>query len=225
MTVRPNVGTGPGPITADGCAVAFYALVPAAGEAEIVHAALPPGASVREFGCGTGRILRGLAELGHPVCGVDESGDMLAHAADLDTVRAPIQTLELGREFDGVLLASSLINTPDTALRGAMLGAARRHTARGGRVVIQHHGPEWFDTVAPSNVDRDGIRFTIGEVRRDGPLLNTTVGYQVGDRRWTHHFTARRLGADELRQALREARFGDIDWLTEDGSWLTAPAL
>jgi 2-polyprenyl-3-methyl-5-hydroxy-6-metoxy-1,4-benzoquinol methylase len=65
-----HVGTGPGAITNDGCAVEFYALLPALGEPEIVHAAVPPGASILELGCGTGRILRPLAALGHPVTGV-----------------------------------------------------------------------------------------------------------------------------------------------------------
>ena len=36
-----NVGTGPGVITNDGCAVEFYALLPTFGEPEIVHAAVP----------------------------------------------------------------------------------------------------------------------------------------------------------------------------------------
>src|SRR5256885_6246035 len=64
-----NHSTGPGEITPDGCAVDFYALVPPAGEAAIVHGAVPAGASVLELGCGTGRILRPLATLGHPVLG------------------------------------------------------------------------------------------------------------------------------------------------------------
>ena len=34
------VGTGPGEITPDGCAVEFYALLPAMGEPEIVHDAV-----------------------------------------------------------------------------------------------------------------------------------------------------------------------------------------
>src|SRR6185369_7492593 len=81
-------GTGPGEITPDGCAVDLYAIIPPAGEAAIVDAAVPPGASVLELGCGTGRILRPLAEAGHPVLGVDESAGMLAALADLPTVRS-----------------------------------------------------------------------------------------------------------------------------------------
>ncbi|WP_163508863.1 class I SAM-dependent methyltransferase [Fodinicola acaciae] len=76
-----NVGTGQGPITPDGCAVDLYAQLPPAGEPEIVHAAIPPGGSVLELGCGTGRILRPLAAMGHDVVGVDESAEMLSHAA------------------------------------------------------------------------------------------------------------------------------------------------
>jgi 2-polyprenyl-3-methyl-5-hydroxy-6-metoxy-1,4-benzoquinol methylase len=81
--VDEHTGTGPGAITSDGCAVEFYALLPTFGEPGIVHAAVPPGASILELGCGTGRILRPLAALGHPVTGVDDSPDMLARVADL----------------------------------------------------------------------------------------------------------------------------------------------
>jgi len=223
VNASANVGSGPGPIAPDGCAVDFYAVLAPAGEAEIVHDAIPPDASVLELGCGTGRILRRLAELGHPVLGVDESADMLAHIHDLDTVRSRIEELHLGRAFDAVLLASTLVNTPDLAARDAMLDAARRHTAEGGRVVIQRHKPEWFDTVGPRTVERDGVRYTSGEAHRDGPLLTTTIGYEVGTRRWSHTFTTRRLTDEELAEALRRAGFGDADWLTDDRTWLAAP--
>jgi hypothetical protein len=39
---RP-LGTGPGVITPDGCAVDFYSRLTAMGEPEIVHGAIPPG--------------------------------------------------------------------------------------------------------------------------------------------------------------------------------------
>src|SRR5487761_1033543 len=101
-----HAGTGPGAITNDGCAVEFYSLLPAFGEPDIVHAAIPPGASILELGCGTGRILRPLAALGHRVTGADDSPDMLARVPDLPNVLSPIQDLRLNRTFDAVLLAS-----------------------------------------------------------------------------------------------------------------------
>lgn len=106
MSDPDHVGTGPGAITPDGCAVEFYALLPTMGEPPIVHAAVPEGASILELGCGTGRILRPLAELGHPVLGVDESPAMLAHVADLPTTRSRIEMLRLYRTFDAVVLVS-----------------------------------------------------------------------------------------------------------------------
>lgn len=222
MTTRTNSGTGPGPITPDGCAVAFYALLPPAGEAEIMHAAIPPGSTILELGCGTGRILRRLAALGHSTLGVDESPDMLAHAADLDTVCSPIQTLDLRRSFDAVLLASTLINTPDLALRTAMLNTARHHIAPGGSLLIQRYPPDRFDALGPSSLERDGIRYTVGTVHRDGPLLTTTIEYHAGNQRWTHTFTTRRLTDEELTNALHNAGFSLIRWLTDDHAWLAA---
>ncbi|MET7397761.1 class I SAM-dependent methyltransferase [Dactylosporangium sp. NPDC005572] len=205
----------------DGCPVDFYALLPPAGEPEIVHAAIPARASVLELGCGTGRILRPLAALGHPVTGVDESPEMLAHAADLDTVCARIQHLDLARRFDAVLLASHLVNTPSPADRSALLAAARRH---GTRLLVQWHPPAWFDTVEPFDTTRAGIRYRLHSIRRDGPLLTATMDYTTGEGTWHHTFTARRLTEPELRSSVREAGFVTAGWLTPDRTWLAASA-
>jgi hypothetical protein len=51
---QANVGTGPGVITPDGCAVECYALLPSMGEPEIIAAAVPPGASILELAAGPG---------------------------------------------------------------------------------------------------------------------------------------------------------------------------
>ena len=47
-------GSGPGVITPDGCSVELYGLLPSMGEPEIVHDAIPPGASILELGPGRG---------------------------------------------------------------------------------------------------------------------------------------------------------------------------
>lgn len=219
-----NRGTGPGVITNDGCAVEFYALLPSFGEAEIVHAAVPDGASVLELGCGTGRILRPLARLGHPVLGVDDSPAMLAHVPDLPTACSAMEELRLDRTFDTVLLASHLINA-DPGPRRRFLAACRRHLGSGGLAVFQQHPPSWFGTVSEAPGVRDdpaGIRRVIRSARRVPPRLFVTAEYQAGDRVWTHSWCAYEISERELADDLGSAglRFGR--WLTDDHAWFTA---
>jgi SAM-dependent methyltransferase len=217
-----NVGTGPGEITPDGCAVEFYALLPAMGEAPIVHAAVPAGASILELGCGTGRILRPLAGLGHPVLGVDESAAMLARAAGLPTVCSPIETLRLDRTFDAVLLASTMINT-NPEQRRAFLATCRRHVSPDGIVVIQQTTPRWFsDGERPSQREVEGIRRVIRTVRRTERYVDVEVEYHVGDRTWTHAFRPHPISESELDGDLGSAGLEFGRWLTDDRSWFTA---
>ncbi|WP_410587592.1 hypothetical protein [Amycolatopsis sp. lyj-23] len=49
-------------VTADGSPVDVYRLLPPDGEAEIVYAAVPPGASILELGSGAGRVTHPLLE-------------------------------------------------------------------------------------------------------------------------------------------------------------------
>src|SRR5829696_6175624 len=163
-------GTGPGVITPDGCAVELYRVLPAMGEPEVVHAAIPAGAGILELGAGAGRMTHRLVALGHPVVAADESAEMLAWVREADahrdgsgadsttsagvasvgaeTVRARIQELDLGRRFEVLLLASFLVNTDDGDLRRRFLEACRRHVGEGGCVLIQRHPPAWFDEAA-----------------------------------------------------------------------------
>jgi SAM-dependent methyltransferase len=219
-----NAGTGPGEITPDGCAVEVYALLPVMGEPSTVHSAVPEGASILELGCGTGRILRPLAELGHPVLGVDESPAMLARAADLPTICARIETLRLGRTFGAVLLASTMINT-EPVQRRAFLATCRSHVGPGGVVVIQQTAPDWFTTAGPDEREAGGIRRVIRSARREGPRVDIVVEYHAGGRMWTHAFSPHQIGDEQRTADLASAglRFGQ--WLTSDQSWFTAHAI
>jgi SAM-dependent methyltransferase len=217
-------GTGPGVITEDGCAVDFYALLPTFGEPELVHAAVPVGASILELGCGTGRILRPLAALGHPVLGVDESAEMLARIPDLPTFRSQIQTARLGRTFGAVLLASTMINV-DPVLRRAFLLTCREHLDDDGVAVFQQNPPGWFETVEQGPRVREepgGITRIIRSARREPPRMFLEVEYQVGDRVWTHAWGSYEIGSDELRADLASAGLGFGRYLTDDHSWFTA---
>jgi SAM-dependent methyltransferase len=227
-------------ITPDGCAVELYALLPAMGEPEIVHAAVPPGASILELGVGAGRMTRPLVELGHPVVAVDESRAMLdrlrgaAGTPDakgsagpapvgVETVEARIQGLDLGRRFDAVLLASFLVNQPEDDLRRGFLRACRDHVRDGGCVIVQRHPPAWFDEAAEGERTSDGITYRLRDLRRPGPgLLAATVEYQVGERVWAQWFTIRRLDDRAFAAALAEAGLAVDAYLTADRSWARA---
>jgi SAM-dependent methyltransferase len=221
--VDDHAGTGPGAITNDGCAVEFYALLPEFGESQIVAAAVPPGASILELGCGTGRILRPLAALGHPVTGVDDSADMLARSPDLPTICSPIESLRLDRTFDAVLLASTMVNA-DPGTRQGFLATVRRHLRDGGIAVFQQNPPHWFETFQDADRVRDdpsGIRRIVRAARWEPPCLRLEVEYQVAGSVWTHAWTSYQISHEELARDLAAAglRFGD--WLTDDHAWFT----
>jgi SAM-dependent methyltransferase len=219
-----GTGTGPGTITSDGCAVDFYALLPDFGEAEIVHAAVPAGASVLELGCGTGRILRPLAALGHQVTGVDDSPDMLAHIPDLPTVCSDIESLRLFRAFDVVLLASTLINA-EPGTRTAFLATVRRHLRGDGIAVFQQNSPDWFARLPDAERVRDdpgGIRRVIRAARWEPPCMHVEVEYQAAGNSWTHAWDSYLIGDEELDRDLAAAGLRFRGWLTDDQSWFTA---
>jgi SAM-dependent methyltransferase len=210
-------------ITPDGCSVEFYALMPSLGEPEIVHGAIPAGASILELGAGAGRMTHRMVALGHPVVAVDESGEMLARVRGAETVQARIQELDLGRRFDAVVLASFLVNEPDPDLTGRFLRACRDHVADHGCVLVQRHPPAWFDEAAEGERTRGGITFRLRDLGRPGPgLLSATVEYQVGEQVWTQWFTARRLDDTALAAVLAEAGLAVDAYLTGDGSWVRA---
>ena len=219
----PASGTGSGAITPDGCAVELYVLLQPMGEPEIVHAAVPAGASVLELGAGAGRVTHPLVALGHPVVAVDESAEMLANIRGADTVQAGIEDLDLRRRFDAVLLASFLVNTDDRDVRRRFLATCRRHVRDGGCVLIQRHPPAWFDEATNGEGVAGGVIHRLRNVSRPGPgLLAATAEYQVGDRVWTQTFTAERLDDEALAAALAEAGLAVDAYLTGDGSWVRA---
>jgi SAM-dependent methyltransferase len=219
-----HVGTGPGAITNDGCAVEFYALLPTFGEPDIVHAAVPEGASILELGCGTGRILRPLAALGHPMTGADDSAEMLATSPELDTVLSPIETLRMDRVFDVVLLASTMINSDPETRRG-FLATVRHHVRDGGIAVFQQNPPAWFETFEDSAKERDdpgGIRYIVRSAHWEPPRMRCEIEYQVNGNTWTHAWTSYQLEDQQLAGELAAAglRFGE--WLTGNHAWFTA---
>lgn len=219
----PAPGSGPGPITPDGCAVDLYAAVPARGEPELIHAAVPAQAAVLELGCGAGRISTPLARLGHRVVGVDESAEMLARCVGISTVRSPIQSLRLGERFPVVVLPSHLINTQDEEVRGAFLRTCREHVDSSGMVLIQRHRRGWVAEATDSAHDDGTLRSRLHVLGRPAPgLLHGRMTYELGDSVWEHEFTARDVLDEELPGLLASADLRLDRILTEDGAWFAA---
>ena len=152
-------GTGTGEFGVDGSPVQAYAAMSddtyAAG---LVHAAVPPGATVLELGCGTGRVTRPLLALGHPVVAVDGSAALLAHVHGARTVCADVEGLDLDERFDVVLLMSYLV---ESGRREALLNACGRHVADGGSVILQRLPPRIFETLDTLDQQVDGMHHRV----------------------------------------------------------------
>jgi len=107
------------------------------GEADLV-ASFRPG-TVLDAGCGTGRVAIELARRGIDVVGVDRDESMLAEAGrlgpDLEWLRADLAQLDLGRNFELVVLAGNVPLFTPPADRESMVRACARHVAPDGWMV------------------------------------------------------------------------------------------
>jgi SAM-dependent methyltransferase len=221
---QPGRGSGPGDITPDGSAVELYSLLKAGGEPDVVRAAIGGSGSILELGCGAGRVTHALVSRGYQVVAVDESAQMLALVHGAQRVHSKIETLELGRRFDCVILPSYLVNTPDDAMRQELLATCRRHVRDDGCVLIQWQPAEAHDAwkLGGGRV-RDGIKITMAALDRPSPsLVTATMRYESRGRVWTQSFISRRLTDSELGDELARAGFTLDRFLTGDRAWLLA---
>lgn len=216
-------GTGPGAITPDGCAVELYARLPVGVEPDIIAAAVPPGARILEMGCGVGRMTHRLIERGFTMTAVDESRDMLDRVRGARTIQSPIELLDLGEQFDVVLLASFLVNAADHNERQALLRTCARHLAPGGCVLLQREGDDWHTNLPRERVDPSG--FTVRIVSSDpaGDGANSVYAeYEFPDATWTHTFISRPLTNGQLDAALAGVDLVVDKYITDDRTWVCA---
>jgi SAM-dependent methyltransferase len=220
-----TVAPGDGATTPDGCAVEVYSLLEPRDELAMVQAVASPGRALLELGAGAGRVTRPLLAAGYHVTAVDESQAMLDCFADAgaEQIATSIQSLNLGRHFDGVLLMSHLLNTDEDMLRHQFLLSCRRHVSPDGVVLIQAHPSEWFDEADESQgVDGD-VAIRLHSISRpDTHRLSATVEYSHSGRCWSHPFTARRLDEGEVGLALAAAGLSFEGWLDEEHAWFSA---
>jgi SAM-dependent methyltransferase len=197
-------GTGPGAHSADGSSVELYLLLKPYGEPELIRGVIPKGSSILELGCGVGRITNPLVQFGYEVVAVDNSEEMLAFVKSAQTITSDIETVNLGRTFDAVLLMSHLINVPSASVRKAFLATCRRHVADNGIVIIQRYDPKWLDAVQVGSLgSMDGINAFVDNVRHQGSTVDMTLRWWADGKTWTQTSTAERLDDGEIEESLR----------------------
>jgi SAM-dependent methyltransferase len=207
----------------DGSPIPLYERLPALGEPEVIHAAVPPGVEILELGAGAGRITHPLLELGHRVVAVDQSPDMLARITGAETVLGDIETLALGRRFPVVVLASNFVNDPDPERRGEFLSCCARHVESSGQVLVQGFPHDW----APSTdwSEHRGVRVRLRTFERHGALVTGEMEYVVDGRRYTHAFQSRLLTEPELDEDLTSVGLRRVRYLDERKAWVEARPL
>ena len=201
----------------------IYAFLPPHGEAEVIHGVLPAGATVLELGCGTGRIADPLAAMGHRVVGVDSSPAMLGYLHAAEPVHSRIEDLRLPERFDGVVLASTLVNTFDVAQRTRFLSTAVHHMAPDAVLVLQRHDPWWARTAAPAAWTDGPVELHLRDVVRHGDgLVSATLVHTLAGLVEEQDFTARVLDDEDLASVLRDSGLVFDRVLTPDRRWVTA---
>jgi SAM-dependent methyltransferase len=201
----------------------LYAALESLGEPEVVHVAVPEGAEILELGAGAGRITRELVALGHPVVAVDQSQAMLDLIEEAETVLGDIESVELGRRFPVVLLASNFVNDPNRSHVRAYLDCCARHVLPDGQVLLQGYPRDW----KPDSERRElgGIRARLSSFDLDGSLLRGEMEYVVAGETLVHAFEALLVDEGQLDSELEAAGLRRRRYLDEQGSWIEAVPL
>ena len=207
----------------DGSPVELYAALGPLGEPEVVHAAIPPGAAILELGAGAGRLTHPLAALGHPVVAVDQSEEMLSYVSGAEAVLSDIESLDLGRRFPVVLLASNFLNDPERERVARYLATCVRHVEPEGCVLLQKYPRDWHPDAEWRELGP--VRARMRTFALDGSLLRGEMEYVLGETRMTHAFEAVLVADDELDVELEAAGLRRRRFLDEGGAWIDAVLL
>ena len=134
---------------------------------EVLDVARGCGPAVLDLAAGSGRMTLPLLRLGKRVTALDLSSDMLARLratlpadASCDLVLADMCDVDLGREFDLIVLAATSITLFDHVDRRRVFATVRRHLASGGTFVLSMPGSTALTSLRESG-DRE---ITVGGI-------------------------------------------------------------
>jgi hypothetical protein len=168
------------------------------GEPSDLEPGATPGYAMLLGAAGAGRVRLALAELGVP------TGTLHQAVLDPDVTPSALDALDVGRQYPLVILGSHLVNSPDDALRQALLIAAGRHLSGDADLLVEHHPIDWTETAAPTS-PTPGSAVGMEDVHIDPPFVSAVSTYDVGGRYERVPFTARVLSEAELDAALATA--------------------
>ena len=138
---------------------------------DLAQQARPP---VLYLGIGTGRLAVPLHAAGIQLVGVDSHPGMLEwlkqRLPDTELVQSRIETMNLGRQFDLIMVPSNILCFIER-LRGAA-----SHLAADGTIAFELTNPYWLQAGASSGVrvqafDSNGARFQVDYQLGDGRII------------------------------------------------------
>jgi len=146
------------------------------------------GAELLEFGSGTGKHGRLLAQRGYRVTGIERSADMVAQAEQVDGFQCQvgdISTVQLGRTFDAVLSLFHVISyqVSNEAVQ-AVFSRAAEHLTPGGLFIFDvWYSPAVYaqrPSVRVKRLEGEGLRVTrIAEPETYPNENRVDVNYQI----------------------------------------------
>lgn len=208
-------------VAPDGSPVAVYLAMPPHDALDLVADQVPLAGSVLDLGCGVGRLANALAGRGFYVTGVDNHAEMLAHLDPrVRGVLGDIATVDVGRLFDVVVLASHLVNEPD--LGAAFLATCRRHVVADGVVLIERFHPALLDDLDQQEGVVDGVHVRHEIHERAGTVFAASAHYTVDATTWTQRYRAVLLDDAALRALLASVGLRHDCWLDHDERWILA---